>query len=220
MNRIDRLTAILIHLQSKKVVKAKEIAERFGVSLRTVYRDIPALEEAGVPLGAEAGVGYFLAEGYHLPPVIFNQEEASVLLMAGKLFEKFSDPAMRSHHESALYKIRSVLDPTDKEYVEHQYGSSQALWKFTGEKWGWNLRVVRKKRTILYFTPQQKFFINGFVFGGKAILAAEASGLPSSIIETIHKAPKYAEGTGFRVEVRKKADVENIKELIDIKIAN
>jgi len=121
MNRIDRLTAILIHLQSKKVVKAKEIAERFGVSLRTVYRDIRALEEAGVPLGAEAGVGYFLAEGYHLPPVIFNQEEASVLLMAGKLFEKFSDPAMRSHHESALYKIRSVLDPTDKEYVENLY---------------------------------------------------------------------------------------------------
>jgi len=69
------LTAILIHLQSKKVVKEQEIADRFGISLRTVYRDIHSLEEAGVPLGAEAGIGYFLAEGYHLPPVIFTQKE-------------------------------------------------------------------------------------------------------------------------------------------------
>ena len=57
MNRIDRLSAILIQLQSKKVVRALEIAERFEISLRTVYRDIRALEEAGVPIGAEAGVG-------------------------------------------------------------------------------------------------------------------------------------------------------------------
>ena len=105
-------------------------------------------------------------------------------------------------------------------YVEDQYGDSQAIWKFTGQKWGWNLRVIRKKRTILYFSPQQNFFINGFVFGGKAVLAAEASGLPSSIIEIIHKAPRYAEGTGFRVEVRKKTDIGYIKKLIDIKIAN
>ena len=59
MNRIDRLSAILIHLQSKKVVRAQEIADRFEISLRTVYRDIRALEEAGVPIGAEPGLGYF-----------------------------------------------------------------------------------------------------------------------------------------------------------------
>ncbi|MFC1502211.1 DUF3788 domain-containing protein [bacterium] len=137
-------------------------------------------------------------------------------------FSIFEDKAVEPD-DGQLMAVLGDAFPFWKEiiqYVEDQYGSSQALWKFTGEKWGWNLRVVRKKRTILYFTPQQKFFINGFVFGGKAILAAEASGLPSSIIETIHEAPKYAEGTGFRVEVRKKADVENIKELIDIKIAN
>ena len=62
MNRIDRLTAILIQLQSKRVVKAQEIADRFEISLRTVYRDIRALEEAGVPIGAEAGIGYFLED--------------------------------------------------------------------------------------------------------------------------------------------------------------
>ena len=61
MNRIDRLTAILIHLQSKQIVKAEEIADRFHISKRTVYRDLRALEEAGVPIGAEAGKGYFLS---------------------------------------------------------------------------------------------------------------------------------------------------------------
>lgn len=61
MNRIDRLTAILIQLQGKRVVKAAEIAERFEISLRTVYRDVKALQESGVPIGAEAGTGYYLS---------------------------------------------------------------------------------------------------------------------------------------------------------------
>ncbi len=77
MNRIDRLTAILIQLQSKKIVKAEEIANRFEISLRTVYRDVKALMEAGVPIGSEAGTGYFIVDGYHLPPVMFSQDEAS-----------------------------------------------------------------------------------------------------------------------------------------------
>ena len=67
MNRIDRLIAILIHLQTKRVVKAEEIADRFEMSLRTVYRDVKALMEAGVPIGSEAGKGYFIVDGYHLP---------------------------------------------------------------------------------------------------------------------------------------------------------
>ncbi|MDL5047941.1 HTH domain-containing protein [Oscillatoria amoena NRMC-F 0135] len=60
MNRIDRLTAILIQLQTKRVVKAEEIASRFEISLRTVYRDVKALMEAGVPIGSEAGKGILL----------------------------------------------------------------------------------------------------------------------------------------------------------------
>ena len=79
MNRIDRLTAILIQLQSQRIIRAQEIADRFEISLRTVYRDIRALEEAGVPIGAEAGIGYFLADGYRLPPVHFTPEEARAM---------------------------------------------------------------------------------------------------------------------------------------------
>ena len=69
MNRINRVTSILIQLQSKKIIPAKEIAQRFNISLRTVYRDIRTLEEAGIPIGSEAGKGYFLVEGFLLPPV-------------------------------------------------------------------------------------------------------------------------------------------------------
>jgi predicted DNA-binding transcriptional regulator YafY len=118
MNRIDRLTAILIQLQTKRVVKAEEISERFGISLRTVYRDVKALMEAGVPIGSEAGKGYFVVDGYNLPPVMFTDEEASALLTAGKLVEKMTDHSVRKAYESALMKIKSVLHDSEKDHLE------------------------------------------------------------------------------------------------------
>lgn len=118
MNRIDRLTAILIHLQSKKIVKAEEIADRFEISLRTVYRDVKALMEAGVPIGSEAGTGYFIVDGYHLPPVMFTQEEASAMLMAGKLVEKMTDQSVKKEFESALMKVKAVLNDSEKDHLE------------------------------------------------------------------------------------------------------
>jgi len=97
MNRIDRVSAILIHLQTKKIVKAQEIADRFSISLRTVYRDIKALEESGVPVGGEAGVGYQLMEGYRLPPVMFTKEEAIAFLTAEKMVEILTDASSKKH---------------------------------------------------------------------------------------------------------------------------
>ncbi|MBI9058765.1 MAG: YafY family transcriptional regulator [Labilibaculum sp.] len=123
MNRIDRLQAILTQLQTKKVVKAQEIADRFEISLRTVYRDIRALEEGGIPIGAEAGVGYFLDDDYSLPPIMFTTEEASAILMAGKLVPFISDKNVDSSFQNALYKIKSVMKPEDKEFLEKLDGS-------------------------------------------------------------------------------------------------
>lgn len=117
MNRLDRLTAILIHLQTKRVVRAQELANRFGISLRTVYRDVRSLEEAGVPIGAEAGVGYFLTD-YHLPPVMFTNAEASALLLGSKLIEKWTDQSVQTEFESALFKIKSVLKRADQEHLD------------------------------------------------------------------------------------------------------
>lgn len=118
MNRIDRLTAILIQMQTKRIVKAEEIADRFEISLRTVYRDVKALMEAGVPIGSEAGKGYFIVDGYHLPPVMFTQEEGSAMLFAGKLVEKMTDNSIRKAFESALLKIKAVLNASEKDHLE------------------------------------------------------------------------------------------------------
>ncbi|MEL7003408.1 MAG: YafY family protein [Bacteroidota bacterium] len=118
MNRIDRLSAILIHLQSKRTLVAQEIADRFDISLRTVYRDIRALEEAGVPIGAEAGKGYFLMEGYALPPVSFSKEEAGAIIMAAKLADKNTDLSIQKRFEDALFKIKAALKVQEKDYLE------------------------------------------------------------------------------------------------------
>jgi predicted DNA-binding transcriptional regulator YafY len=117
MNRIDRLSAILIQLQSRPLVKAQDLAVKFSISLRTVYRDIKALEEAGVPIIGEAGTGYRLMEGYKLPPIMFDQDEASALLTAAKLMQSMSDAPSSDHYTSALDKIKAVLRMTEKEHI-------------------------------------------------------------------------------------------------------
>lgn len=119
MNRLDRLTSILIQLQTKRVVKAEEISKRFEISLRTVYRDVKSLMEAGVPIGSEAGKGYFIVDGYHLPPVMFTQDEASAMMLAGKLVDKMADKSVRTAFESSLHKIKSVLNEAEKDHLEN-----------------------------------------------------------------------------------------------------
>lgn len=118
MNRIDRLAAILIQLQSRSLVKAQDIADRFSISLRTVYRDIKALDEAGVPVIGEAGTGYRLMEGYKLPPVMFTKEEATALLTASKLVQSKTDAGIIKHYTAALDKIRAILRYSEKGHLE------------------------------------------------------------------------------------------------------
>ncbi|MFT5884566.1 MAG: putative DNA-binding transcriptional regulator YafY [Arcticibacterium sp.] len=123
MPRLNRLTEILIQLQSKRIIRAQEIADRFGISLRTVYRDIRALEEAGVPILSEAGVGYSIMKECRLPPVQFTEDEALSFLAAGKLVAQLTDEGTQKAFESALFKIKSVLKNADKELLDdaHQH---------------------------------------------------------------------------------------------------
>jgi predicted DNA-binding transcriptional regulator YafY len=117
VNRIDRLVAILIYLQGRRVTRAEDIADEFATSIRTVYRDIAALAEAGVPIVGEAGVGYSIVRGYHLPPVHFTTEEATALITANLLMDRFADKSLMSPMGSALAKIRAVLPPDHQDHI-------------------------------------------------------------------------------------------------------
>jgi len=117
MNRLTRITAILIQLQSKKIVTAKEIADRFEISLRTVYRDIKTLQDAGVPIGSENGVGYFIVDGYSLPPIMITEEEANALIVSEKLILNQGDTSLIKDFNSILFKIKSILKTFEKEGV-------------------------------------------------------------------------------------------------------
>ncbi|MGC3961210.1 MAG: YafY family protein [Verrucomicrobiota bacterium] len=118
MNRVDRLVAIALRLQSRRVVRAEDLAAHFEISVRTVYRDLAALGEAGVPIIGEPGVGYSLVKGYHLPPVMFTAEEASALFFGEKLVAQFTDASLRKQMETALLKIRSVLPRDRQDYLD------------------------------------------------------------------------------------------------------
>lgn len=72
-NLFSRLTSSLMQLQTRRVITSASIAEKFWVSIRTIYRDIKALIEAGVPIFTADGKGYSLVEGYKIPPVCFRK---------------------------------------------------------------------------------------------------------------------------------------------------
>ena len=116
-NRFDRIVAILVQLQSKRLIRAQELADKFNVSLRTIYRDIRSLEAAGVPILGEAGMGYSIMEGYRLPPVMFTREEAASFVAGEKLMQRFTDKTIRDSYESGMSKIRSVLRGSVKDHI-------------------------------------------------------------------------------------------------------
>ncbi len=109
---------MVLYLQGRRVVRAVEMAEHFSVTERTIYRDIAALGEAGVPIAGEAGVGYTLLRGYHLPPVMFTAEEASALFVGGELVKQFTDPSLQAPMMTALEKLRAVLPRDHQDQVE------------------------------------------------------------------------------------------------------
>ncbi len=119
--RLVRLTAILTQLQAKRIVTAKEIAEKHGVSIRTVYRDIRTLGQSGVPVVTEEGKGYSIMEGYTLPPVLFTEEEANALITAERLIQKNKDASLSAQLQNAIQKIKSVLRHSQKEKTELLY---------------------------------------------------------------------------------------------------
>lgn len=109
MNKTDRLLAIVLELQGRQVVRAEDLAARFETSVRTIYRDIQALSEAGVPIIGTTGTGYSLMEGYFLPPISFTIEEAVALLIGLEFIEQRFDDDYRVRVHAARRKIEATL---------------------------------------------------------------------------------------------------------------
>ncbi|UII20241.1 helix-turn-helix transcriptional regulator [Fulvivirga ligni] len=107
--RLARLTAIVTQLQSKRIVTARDIADKHNISIRTVYRDIRTLEQSGIPVITEEGRGYTIMQGYNLPPVMFTEQEANALITAEQIINNNPDHSLVDAYKSATEKIRSTL---------------------------------------------------------------------------------------------------------------
>ncbi|MCA9741373.1 DUF3788 domain-containing protein [candidate division KSB1 bacterium] len=107
-----------------------------------------------------------------------------------------------------------------KTFLEDKYAPITTEWKFYGKKSGWLLKVLRRKRNLFFFIPQDGYFQITFVFGDRAVEAVEKSDLPENLKSTLRNAKKYMEGRGLQLEVRCAADLEHVKKLVEIKIKN
>lgn len=109
MRRADRLFQIVQHLRGGRLLTAGVLAERLEVSPRTIYRDIADLQGSGVPVEGEAGVGYVMASGYEMPPLMFTRDEVAALVVGARLARAFGGASTARAAEEALVKIEAVL---------------------------------------------------------------------------------------------------------------
>lgn len=109
MNKTDRMLAIVLELQRHKMLRAEDLAATFETSVRTIYRDIQALSEAGVSVVGAPGQGYSLMDGYFLPPVSFTVEEAVTLLIGTDFIEQWFDAHYGSKSRTSRRKIEAIL---------------------------------------------------------------------------------------------------------------
>jgi predicted DNA-binding transcriptional regulator YafY len=112
MRRRERLFAIAEHLRARRTgTTAEALAERFGVTIRTIYRDLDSLRDAELPLKADRGRGggYALDRAYTLPPVNFSPREAALLVTLGQFATQMRLLPFAETLEGALDKVRGAL---------------------------------------------------------------------------------------------------------------
>ena len=119
MNKTDRLFAIILELQARGQTRAEDLARTFEVNKRTIYRDVQALSEMGVPIVAVPGQGYALMEGYFLPPLRFTTDEATMLSLGSELVAQHFDAQYRAAAHSAARKFEAVLPATLRAEVRY-----------------------------------------------------------------------------------------------------
>jgi predicted DNA-binding transcriptional regulator YafY len=118
MRRADRLFQIVQHLRARRLTTAAALADLLSVSERTVYRDIRDLSLSGVPVEGEAGVGYRLAKGFDVPPIMFTLDEVEALVTGARMVEAWGGPALAASSRSAITKITLALPASRREDIE------------------------------------------------------------------------------------------------------
>ncbi|MCZ8519667.1 MULTISPECIES: helix-turn-helix transcriptional regulator [Paenibacillus] len=180
MNRTDRLMAIVLELQNRRCVRAEDLAARFETSVRTVYRDMQALSEAGVPVAAVPGLGYSLMEGYFLPPVTFRAEEAATLLLGSEAVLRLLGEAYREAGLSARMKLEAVLPAEVREQVESMRKGLRfwSLPQRSDEKLDRLYRAVLEERAVCFrYTGEARRQREGAVSGPGELREVEPYGL-------------------------------------------
>ncbi len=110
MRRADRLFQIIQILRRRRgLTTAQRLSEELEVSVRTVYRDVADLVSCGVPIDGEAGLGYLLRDGFHLPPLMFNQDEIEALVLGAQIVQGWSDPKLARAAADVLAKVEAAL---------------------------------------------------------------------------------------------------------------
>lgn len=150
--RLPRLTAILTQLQTKRLITATSLAEKFNVSVRTIYRDIKALEQAGVPILTEDGKGYTLMEGYKIPPVMFSESQANALILAEQLVLKNKDTSFIKDYTEAIDKIKAVLRQSEKDKANLLADRTRFEQNINRERNSNNISQLQYALTNLYLT--------------------------------------------------------------------
>jgi hypothetical protein len=137
--------------------------------------------------------------------------------MALSIFDDKQNPPEKKDLEMALGRSYGLWSDL-MAWLGETFDPVTEAWQFTGAKWGWNLKVVHKKRAIVYLTPRAKHFLAGFALGEKAVTAAQEAGLPEEIQKVVDDAPRYAEGRGVRLTVRNKMQNKAVKTLARAKM--
>ncbi len=120
MTRTERLLALLQLLRSYRYpVAAATLAERLGVSVRSIYRDIDTLKTQGVEIEGSAGIGYILQSDYQLPPLMFDAHEVDALMLGLHWVMRHTDPQLEAAARNAVAKIRAILPDTLAQQINY-----------------------------------------------------------------------------------------------------
>jgi predicted DNA-binding transcriptional regulator YafY len=166
MNRTDRLLAIVLELQGKGWQRAEDLAATFEISKRTIYRDLQALGQTGVPVVSTPGRGYSLIEGYFLPPLSFSTDEATMLLLGGEVMAQSFDAQYRAAAQSAGRKIAGVLPEKLRGEVRTLQSSIQFLTDGMGIRPDMAAKLQQLRRAILAQTTVRFRYHTRYVQNG------------------------------------------------------